>query len=218
MLKVSLYDFDRTIYSRDTGTSLYLFLFRKRPLLALFIPLLLVLTLLRRLHLLPHGLWKSLMLLPMAVFSLPKWNVLVEQFWQKEKQNLFPRVLEEMQKDKDRGMLVGIISASLELYLQPVYALAPCDFIIGTRVHTKGERILCRLDGPNCKEAEKVSRFHAHMAAHYPGQPYALEKMTSDSLHDLPLYKEAHTQSTVENDGSLRPGLPEAYSNDLTIK
>lgn len=218
MLKVSLYDFDRTIYSHDTGTSLYLFLFKKRPLLALFIPLLLVLTLLRRLHLLPHDLWKSFMLLPMAVFPLPKWNALVEQFWQKEKQNLFPKVLEEMQKDKDKGMLVGIISASLELYLQPIYSLSCAHFIIGTRVHTKGSRILCRLDGPNCKEAEKVSRFHAHMAEHYPGQPYTLEKMTSDSLHDLPLYKEARTQSTVESDGSLRTGLPEAYSNDLIIK
>lgn len=218
MLKISLYDFDRTIYSRDTGISLYLFLFKKHPMLCLYAPLLLFFTLLYLIKLIKNDTWKGLMLLPMTHFPLSSWRAIVQDFWQKNTAALFPTVLEEIKKDKADGYIVGVISASLELFLEPVLEIVETDFLIGTLVKIEGEKITPVLIGSNCKEEEKVKRFYAYMDKYYQGKEYIVEKMVSDSLHDLPLYKIARSNYTVEKDGTLRVGLPNAYSKDLIIK
>ncbi|MGL5253892.1 MAG: HAD family hydrolase [Brevinema sp.] len=218
MLKVSLYDFDRTIYAYDTGTRIYFYLFKKKPWLLLYIPHFLMVSLLHICHILPHNTWKNLMLVPMKRISLVEWRRLVRGFWKEAKKDFFPSVVQAMQDDKAKGMEIGIISASLELFLEPIKEILKPDFIIGTKIKINGNKILNRIEGENCKMEAKVRYFHAHMAKNYPEKQYILHKMTSDSLHDLPLYEIAENQWVVDKNGALEPGLPQKYSVDMMIK
>ncbi|MGL5722859.1 MAG: HAD family hydrolase [Brevinema sp.] len=218
MLKVSLYDFDRTIYARDTGTQIYFFMFKKKPWTIFYVPHLLAVSVLHLCHIISHDTWKNLMLLPMKRIPLDVWRRLVQEFWQESQKDFFPSVVQAMKEDKEKGMVVGVISASVELFLEPIQKLLQPDFIIGTPIVLKENKIVNRLAGENCKMEAKVRYFHAYMAKHYPNKQYIVHKMTSDSLHDLPLYEIAENQWVVDAHGSLEPGLPQKYSIDMMIK
>lgn len=62
------------------------------------------------------------------------------------------------------GHLVVIVSASYELYLREVVRSLGVDGLCATRLESDGGVFTGRLDGPNCRAAEKVRRLHGWMA------------------------------------------------------
>lgn len=61
----------------------------------------------------------------------------------------------------DLGDSVVLVSASFEVYLEPLAELLGVDHAIGTRLALHPSGILTgRLDGPNCRGPEKVRRLH----------------------------------------------------------
>jgi phosphatidylglycerophosphatase C len=58
------------------------------------------------------------------------------------------------------GDKVVLVSASYEAYLRPLGASLGVDGVLGARLAVRGDLLTGRLDGPNCRGAEKVRRLH----------------------------------------------------------
>jgi phosphatidylglycerophosphatase C len=82
------------------------------------------------------------------------------------------------------GDVVVLVSASFEVYLQPLAELLGADGVLA-------------LDGPNCRGAEKVRRLHAWLAEHHGGRE-ALELVAyGDSTGDREMLADADVANWV---------------------
>ena len=213
MIKLSLYDFDKTIYRTDTGVMVLKYLFKKYPktllqtpkILLSFIPYFLKITSSLR--------FKEIFFSPINLLTKEEWKIFITEFWDKESKNLFSSTLKQIEQDKKDGYTVGILSASAEIMLYPIMEIVPVDFLIGTIFSTTETHVTSYIVGANCKKEEKVSRLYEYLKTHYPNQEYIIKKMYSDSLNDLALFNVAQQQYTVEKDGTIREGLPKPNNN-----
>lgn len=213
MIKLSIYDFDETLYKYDTGRQLIFFLFRRKPSIIKYLPRMIWAWIAYRLGHFSFQVMKSEFYSFMELFTVEEWKKLIQIFWQINQKYLFSDVLMQLQYDKNTGFKVGIISASAEYFLMPIIQYIQPDFFLGTRLYIKNDRMTGVIVGKNCKEQEKVTRLYEYMDRNFPGQEYEVIKMYSDSLYDLPLYKIAQEQYTVNSDGKIRPGIPTVYNN-----
>jgi phosphatidylglycerophosphatase C len=70
-----------------------------------------------------------------------------------------PDALEAWRAEKARGALVGIVTASPDLVVEPFARRLGADFLLGTRLRfDAGDRVAGALEGENCRGAEKVRR------------------------------------------------------------
>ena len=213
MIRLSLYDFDKTIFRKDTGIEVLIHLFFRYPKTWIYLPYIMWGGVLYLLKLIPTLKLKEIVFSPISLFSKEEWDVLIEKFWDENKDKLFPLVIDQIQEDKKNEYIVGIVSASFEILLYPIMNIVPADFLIGTTNATEDRRLTSKIIGKNCKKEEKISRLHLYMKDHYLDQEYCVKKMYSDSLHDLALLELAETPYTVEPNGSIREGLPKENKN-----
>lgn len=207
MVKISLYDFDRTIYSKDTGVEILKHIAKKKTSFWLYIPQIILALLGYLFHLYPKKKLKQIFFSPLAMFTQSEWDIFIQKFWNEEKTNLFKNVIEQMHLDKKNGYVIGVISASAEIFLSPLKTELPADFFIGTRLKSN-KYISSELIGDNCKNSEKVVRLIEYTNTNYPDQKIEFSKMYSDSLHDLPLFRITKEHYTIEKNGDIRKGLP----------
>ena len=213
MIRLSLYDFDRTIYKTDTGPLVSKYLFKKYPRTLLQTPKISLYSVLYFLKLIPTLKFKEIFFSPINLLSKEEWEIFITEFWAIESKNLFSTTLKQIEQDKKDGYTIGILSASPEIMLYPIMDIVPADFLIGTVFSTTDTHVSSSIIGANCKNEEKVSRLYKYLESAYPNQEYIIQKMYSDSLHDLPLFNIAQEQYTVEKDGTIRVGLPKANKN-----
>lgn len=174
-----VYDFDKTIYAKDSSLQFYLFCLRQRPGI---------------LKALPHQLLYFVKYLckrctkeqfKSAFFSFFKMidvNAQAEVFWSKEFDQIRSWYLAQKQADD------VIVSASPQVLLQPVCRRLGVH-LIATVVDANGV-----IHGQNCYGAEKVARFrHAYPAAE-------IDTFYSDSRSDHPLARAARKAFLVKED------------------
>ena len=213
MIKLSLYDFDRTIYKTDTGPHVLEYLFKKHPRTLLQTPKILLCFILYFLKIISTLRFKEIFFSPINLLTKEEWEIFITEFWAIESKNLFSTTLKQIEQDKKNGYIVGILSASAEIMLYPIMDIVPADFLIGTVFSTTDSHVTSTIIGANCKNEEKVSRLYKYLESAYPNQEYIIQKTYSDSLHDLPLFNIAQEQYTVEKGGTIRVGLPKANKN-----
>ncbi|MGL4676909.1 MAG: HAD-IB family hydrolase [Brevinema sp.] len=213
MLRFSLYDFDKTIYSKDTGVEILKHIFLHKPLSIIFLPQIFLALLAYGCRLITKDRIKEIVFSPITLFHKKEWKLFISQFWHKESSFLFPMVLQQIQKDQQEGYHIGIISASAEEFLFPIGKKLAVDFIIGTRFQDSSKHMSSKIFGKNCKNQEKVHRLYEYIEKHYPNQAYTISKMYSDSLHDLPLLQIAEHPFTIEKNGNIREGFPKPNNN-----
>lgn len=88
-----------------------------------------------------------------AAFSLE-----VERRWLRED------TLARLRRHLELGHRVVLVSASLEEYLLPLGRRLGVDGVVGTRLERVDGRLTGRLDGPNCRAGEKVTRLTPWLA------------------------------------------------------
>ncbi len=100
--------------------------------------------------------------------------------------------VERLRRHKRDGDLVVLVSASFEVYLDPLGELLGVDHVIGTRlaVHPCG-MLSGRLDGSNCRGPEKVRRLHELLAANHGGREAVRVVAYGDSHGDRDLLADA---------------------------
>jgi len=179
---MNVYDFDKTIYPKDSTFEFVRFCIRKQPKVLIW---------------LPYWVWAFFLYylkrinkteLKQRNFqyfrSVKNIEQLVEEFWSTRRTNIFSWYLKQQKEDD------VIISASPYFLLKPL-----CDSI-GIR-HLIASNVDCKtgkFTGLNCYGPEKVVRFYEV----FPNQ--VVEEFYSDSYSDDPMAKIAKKAFLVKQD------------------
>jgi phosphatidylglycerophosphatase C len=90
------------------------------------------------------------------------------------------------------GDTVVLVSASFEVYLRPLADRLGAHDVLAVRLEVDDDGILTgRLDGPNCRGAEKVVRLHDWLAANTGGREAVHLSAYGDSRGDRELLADA---------------------------
>jgi phosphatidylglycerophosphatase C len=107
-----------------------------------------------------------------------------------------PDTLARLDRHRELGHVVVLVSASLDPYLEPLGALLGVDGVLCTRLEVGGDgRLTGRLDGPNCRGLEKPRRLEAWLAQR--GLEHAELWAYGDSRGDHELLARADHPSNV---------------------
>ncbi len=184
---MNVYDFDKTIYPKDSTNEFYLVCLRRHPSFLLDLPKALLAYLHhRRGRLTDEGLRE-------VVFSsfrrIKDLDAEIERFWEKRADRMFP-YYRENRRDDD-----VVISASPEFVLRPIARRLG----FGTLIASDFDPATDRYTLPRCYGKEKPPRF----LALFPEA--TVENFYSDSLSDTPMARLAKQAYVVKKDGTLVP-------------
>jgi HAD superfamily hydrolase (TIGR01490 family) len=156
---LAVLDFDGTLTRRDSFLQFLEFVLGRRRLW---------MTLLRngaalaayRVHLLPNWRAKELLLChALRDLSAEEIETCATRFAHDVLPSLVvPQAWDRVTWHRDRGDVVAVVSASLEVYLRPWAERNGIAHVAGTRLRFDGAGRLMGLDGKNCFGAEKVER------------------------------------------------------------
>lgn len=150
-MQVNLYDFDKTVYPKDSTMAFWLFCLLRYPWIVLYLPIQAVLLALWAMKLLHTGTFKSLFLLFLT--TVPTRQA-VRRFWDRHQQDIYPW----FQPEKRQRYTV-VISASPDYLLEEICRRLQVDKLICT----KGDAATGKLLSQNCKGEEKVRRLFAEL-------------------------------------------------------
>lgn len=188
MKKAIIYDFDKTIYSKETSMAfMFFFLKRHRFLIPKFI---------LNLTIILFNI-KDLKKVKNIFFSIFKGMDIendINLFWEKEMKNIYPYFFEEIKENRKDADLLILISASPDFLLEPIYKKLGFDILISTKYSN------FTLIGKNCKKDEKLKRLNEL-------GNFDVLCFYSDSLSDLPLFNIAKKKISI-NKGNKVLGLP----------
>lgn len=188
MKKAIIYDFDKTIYSKETSMAfMFFFLKRHRYLIPKFI---------LNLTIILFNI-KDLKKVKNIFFSIFKGMNIendINLFWEKEIKNIYPYFFEEIKENRKDADLLILISASPDFLLEPIYKKLGFDILISTKYSN------FTLIGKNCKKDEKLKRLNELGS-------FDVLCFYSDSLSDLPLFNIAKKKISI-NKGNKVLGLP----------
>lgn len=188
-------DFDKTIYRKDSLIEFCKFIYNKYPYRLLFIFPQIFYTILWYSGMISTRIYKDKFLLFLYGIDREKCLELLSIFWQKEQQNLNHKLLEEI---REKNIPVVCISASPDIFIQPVMHLIPhLDKLIGTKL-TYNKRYTIK--GENCKGEEKVIMLNKA----YPIERIEVIEAYSDSMTDLPILRLAKHAFLIRN-GTITP-------------
>lgn len=106
---------------------------------------------------------------------------------------LRPDIVARVDHHRRAGHELVMVTASPELYAGPIGEMLGFDVVLGTRLEVGEDGCLTgRLEGANCRGAEKVERLRAWAAS-----PDVVVHAYGDSAGDRQLLESAHTSVTV---------------------
>lgn len=188
MKKAIIYDFDKTIYSKETSMAfMFFFLKRHRSFIPKFIlNLTIILFNIKDL--------KKVKNIFFSIFKEMDIENDINLFWEKEMKNIYPYFFEEIKENRKDADLLILISASPDFLLEPIYKKLGFDILISTKYSN------FTLIGKNCKKDEKLKRLNELGS-------FDVLCFYSDSLSDLPLFNIAKKKISI-NKGNKVLGLP----------
>lgn len=183
---MNVYDFDKTIYPKDSSIQFYVYSLRRKPSLFRYWPRQIV-------AFTAHYIFRTISKTQMKerfycyFQAIPNIEQNVNAFWQHYKKDIQPWYLQQKQPDD------LIISASPEFLLQPI-----CQDLGIRLIASKVDPKTGLYHGENCYGQEKVVRLMAF-------DPDAeIDEFYSDSYSDTPLADLAKT-SYIVNNSQLTP-------------
>lgn len=182
---MNVYDFDGTVYDGDSTVDFWLYCLRRRPRIAFYV-FRQALAILRR----AAGAIDTTRMKEEFFSFLPALGdpeALAASFWEARRGRIKGWYLEQKRKSD------VVVSASPEFLLRPACASLGIEPPVATRMDPKSGRI----QGRNCKGAEKVPRF----AERFPEG--VIQRFYSDSLSDAPLAELAQEAFLVKKNALL---------------
>ncbi len=187
--KLLIFDFDETIYKKDSLVQFCLFIYKKYPHRSFYLLFQIAFTLFHFCKLINTKKYKELFMGFLYNFSYADVEQLAKEFWQKEYPKNFNLDLLNIQRE---GLRRICISASPELYLKPVVDQLGLE-LIGTRL--KYDKGIYKIDGENCKGEEKLKRLNQYLKNH----KFEIESTYSDSWSDMPLFQISTKAFLIKN-------------------
>ena len=168
-MKLILYDFDKTIYDGDSSFDFFIFCLRKKPIIVLYIPIMIFSIVLYKIKIINKTKMKEKLFLFLK--KINNVDYVVRQFW-----TINNKKIKGFYNLKDHKNDI-IISASPEFLLNPVAK----KFMVKDLICTKMSKYNGKIKGKNCWGEEKLERF---LKKYNVNDIY---EMYSDSYDDLPL-------------------------------
>lgn len=179
---MNVYDFDKTIYKKDSSVEFYLFALRKKPWLVFYsLPIQVVAFIKYKLKLISKEILKE------KYFCFLKYidtRSMVEKFVKKEKMNIANWYLKQKRLDD------VVISASPEFIVKPFMQQFNIQNVIASQVDEKYGVFFTK----NCHGKEKVKRFKEKYKIE------EMEKFYSDSQTDKPMAQMAKMAFIVKGE------------------
>lgn len=177
------YDFDKTIYKKDSSTEFFFYMIFSRLYLLLFAPYFLVVFALYGMKIVKKKRFKECMF-----FFIPWFHnieKIVDEFWSKNANKIMKWYPPQKKDEEDI-----IVSASLGFIIKPVMEMLNIKNYLATNYNVKTGKIY----GKNCYGEAKVEEFRRV----YPKA--TLEAFYSDSLSDLPMMRIADKAYLVKGE------------------
>ena len=183
MIKINLFDFDETIYDGDSTVDFFKYIFKKKPLSCIWIPVMGIYAFLYLIKIINKTKMKQ------GFYKIFKFvdinNDFLDDFWKSHDYKIKKFYLDRIH-DKDI-----IISASPEFLLEPISKKLGVKDMMASKVNKKTGKY----DGLNCHDVEKVRRLNEKYSN------YEVIESFSDSLKsDRPILELAKSAYLVKGD------------------
>lgn len=205
LLKLSIYDFDDTLYRGDSSIRFWWFALLRRPWLLLLTPWFLLILGLHACGIIQRDLFKQNMFLVIHGIPVPTLEQLVSRFWEREFPRINPWVRERLERESKEGFIHLCISASPRFLLQDTVARLGIRTLLCTEMLVQQGRQTRFMNGFNCRGEQKIRRLEQW--ARENNVSYEVVRFCSDSPADLPMYSLAREKYKVEH-GVLSEGTP----------
>lgn len=178
---MNCFDFDKTIYKKDSAISLLFYCIKRKPILIFSLVYIIFLTILNKLKLLSIKSFKERYYKFLNKFDDKE--KLIEDFWDKEIKNINEWYLAEKNDDD------VICSASPEFIIKPIMTkINPKSIVIGTKMDIN----TLEIHGENLKGEQKRLVLEENGFQKF-------EKAYTDSLSDFPLYDMANEKYFISH-------------------
>ena len=182
--KLIVYDFDKTIYSGESGTNFFTYYLKKYPLKAILFGLtylkevllyLVKITDLKRL--------KERFFIFLESHSNEEIEKIVDGFWKEYGKKMYSWTRKELEENKKEADMVIVTSATPLFLLERLIPEMGYDMVFGTEFQGDGkEKFIAEIKGENNKGMEKVRKLNKW--AKENDIEYEIIKFYSDSLAD----------------------------------
>jgi HAD superfamily hydrolase (TIGR01490 family) len=209
MIRLAIYDMDRTITRLPTFTPFLIHAARKRHPLRLFLlPFVGVTILLYGLRLIDRArlkVWNQILLVGRSVHP-SELRPIVDEFATKTlNRNILGQARERLATDKADGYRLVMATASYRLYAEAIGRAVGFDDTIATNTLVGLDtRVLATIDGENCYGPAKLRMIEAWMHDQGIGRADAHIRFYSDHVSDSPALAWADEGFAVNPHGPLR--------------
>lgn len=197
----AIFDVDHTIINIDSMFAMLFFGIKKKPLTVFYLPVILIKMILYSLKIIDVKRAKEAIYFPIKFLGENDFeefydNVLLRR--------IYPDVMKTLEKHKEYGCHVLLVSASPEIYLKYFKKNTSIDGVIGTRLKLMNNRCTNIIEGENCKGFEKVKRINEYLEKNDLKIDFENSFAYSDSLSDKPMLSLVKNRYRVNrNNGSL---------------
>ena len=206
MTKLSVYDFDKTIYNGETLNDFYRFYLIKKPWKIYTVIFQLWYFLLYVLKIINLEKLKENFLRFLNGENTGELKKLIREFWEKKESKINPWVKDEILKNKKETEILVAISASPTFLIIDRLRLMGFDVVIGTDFLFESTKFHSHITSKNCKNYEKVRRLDNW--AEDNNIQYDIVNFYSDSIADKPLFDLAEHKYWIKK-GILKNGMPQ---------
>lgn len=193
----AIFDVDNTIINVDSMFAMLFFGIKKRPLIVLYIPIILIKVILYFFKIIDVKKAKEAIYFPIKFLDE---NDLEEFYDCVLVKKIYPEIMEILKKHKEDGYHTLLVSASPEVYLKYFKKNIYVDDIIGTRLKKLNERYTNIIEGENCKGLEKVKRINQYLEKNDLKIDFEKSFAYSDSLSDKPMLSLVGNRYKVNRD------------------
>ena len=206
MTKLSVYDFDKTIYNGETLNDFYRFYLIKKPWKIYTVIFQLWYFLLYVLKIINLEKLKENFLRFLNGENTGELKKLIREFWEKKESKINPWVKDEILKNKKETEILVAISASPTFLIIDRLRLMGFDVVIGTDFLFESTKFHSHITSKNCKNYEKVKRLDKW--AEDNNIQYDIVNFYSDSIADKPHFDLAEHKYWIKK-GILKNGMPQ---------
>lgn len=206
MTKLSVYDFDKTIYNGETLNDFYRFYLIKKPWKIYTVIFQLWYFLLYILKIINLEKLKENFLRFLNGENTGELKKLIREFWEKKESKINPWVKDEILKNKKETEILVAISASPTFLIIDRLRLMGFDVVIGTDFLFESTKFHSHITSKNCKNYEKVRRLDKW--AEDNNIQYDIVNFYSDSIADKPLFDLSENKYWIKK-GILKNGMPQ---------
>ena len=206
MTKLSVYDFDKTIYNGETLNDFYRFYLIKKPWKIYTVIFQLWYFLLYVLKIINLEKLKENFLRFLNGENTGELKKLIREFWEKKESKINLWAKDEILKNKKETEILVAISASPTFLIIDRLRLMGFDVVIGTDFLFESTKFHSHITSKNCKNYEKVKRLDKW--AEDNNIQYDIVNFYSDSIADKPLFDLAEHKYWIKK-GILKNGMPQ---------